>query len=395
MSQATIDPATFRHVLGHYPTGVTVVTGVAEDGEVLAMVVGTFTSVSIDPPLVAFLPMKSSRTFERMQGCRTLCINVLTGEQEQMGRHIASRKQDKLEGLDWEWSPHGAPILAGSLAWLDVEVRETIEAGDHWIAMCSVLDLGVGDASPPLIFFQGGYGRFVVQSLVARIDAEIVGPVRQGAGARAELERVTEVLGGETSLLAAINPDEMVSVATALAPGVHGGEGLGERIPIIPPIGDTYVCGGEPDEVDKWLAKAPNLSEDDRQIFVDRLEFCREHGYLISHLPDGDHGAYQTMTAAARRFAEGGLTPAQEREIREAISRGAVGYDLRPIEDDQTYDVGSIVVPVPNPQGRSQFTLRAAQLPRQVSGAEVRRWISELLQAAQTISAVVSPAQPA
>lgn len=385
-----IDASTFRHVLGHYPTGVTVVTGIAEDGEQLAMVVGTFTSVSLDPPLVAFLPMKGSRTFEAMRRCRTLCINVLTGEQEQMGRTIAGRRENKLEGLPWRHSPHGSPILERSMAWLDVTLTNTIDAGDHWIAMCSVLDLGVGEASPPLIFFQGGYGRFVVQSLVARIDHKIVDAVRQGAGSRTMLEDLARDLDGESQLLAAINDDELVAVVTALAPGVNAEEGLGQSIPLIPPIGDTYISTGTEEDLRAWLAKAPNLSEEARQLFTDRVQFCREHGYLVSYLPEGNPTAYHEMRSASRRFAEGQLTPAEEREIRKSISAGSVGYDLRELHDDESYHVGSIVVPVPDGSERTVFTLRAAQLPGPVPGLEVKRWIRRMMATAQQLSNVLN-----
>ena len=86
------DKRLFRDVMGHYPTGVVIVTGIHPDGEQLAMVVGTFASVSLEPALVSFLPMKSSRTFDRLRECDSLCINVLTGQQEHVGRTIAGRR---------------------------------------------------------------------------------------------------------------------------------------------------------------------------------------------------------------------------------------------------------------------------------------------------------------
>lgn len=159
-STPVIDPQVFRDVLGHYPTGVTMVTGVHPDGEHLAMVVGTFTSVSLDPPLVAFMPTRSSRTFERLRECPSLCVNVLTVDQEELVRTLGQRAGKRLEGVEWVPSPSGAPILTDSLAWLDVRLTEVIEAGDHYIALCAVCDLGVRNDTNPLLFFQGGFGRY-------------------------------------------------------------------------------------------------------------------------------------------------------------------------------------------------------------------------------------------
>jgi len=161
-SAVKFDQRLFRDVMGHYPTGVTIVTGVHPAGEQLAMVVGTFASVSLEPALVSFSPMKTSRTFQQLAECDSMCINVLTGHQEHIGRTIAGRKADKFEGLDWHPSPSGAPVLADSLAWIDVRLARTVEAGDHWIALCEVIDLAITNPQAPLIFFQGGYGRFAV-----------------------------------------------------------------------------------------------------------------------------------------------------------------------------------------------------------------------------------------
>ncbi len=130
-TSTSLDGAKLREVLGHYPTGVVLVTGTAADGERLAMIVGTFTSVSLEPALVAFLPMRSSGTFARLRECESLCINILSGDQEEVCRTIVARREDKFRDLDWfpPSPPSGDPVLAGSVAWLDVRLTDTIEAG--------------------------------------------------------------------------------------------------------------------------------------------------------------------------------------------------------------------------------------------------------------------------
>lgn len=205
-TDVAIDPQVFREVMGHYPTGgVVVVTGVHPDGEELALIMGTFNSVSLEPPMVSFMPMKTSGTWERLRECATMCINVLTGDQESLGRTIAMRKKDKLAGLELDRSPSGDPILVGSLAWIDVKLGQVVDAGDHWIALCDVMDLTVENPAGPLIFFQGGYGRFIVPSLIARVEQDITAAVRQAELARADLEELAFGLGVEATLLTKVN----------------------------------------------------------------------------------------------------------------------------------------------------------------------------------------------
>ncbi|MDO5683766.1 MAG: flavin reductase family protein [Propionibacteriaceae bacterium] len=384
-STTEITAAQFRDVLGHYPTGVTIVTGTAPDGEHLAMIVGTFTSVSLDPPLVAFLPMRTSKTFARLAECQSLCINVLTGEQEELGRTIASRWENKLDGVDWFPSPSGDPILAGSLAWLDVRLESNIEAGDHSIALCRIIDMAVNNPVAPLIFFQGGYGSFVIPPLVARIDDGIISAVTEAVCARDDLDVLATDIGCEVGLITAVNKDELATVASAVGPATRTADSLGERLPMIPPIGDTYIATAGREHQDYWLAKAKSATDEQRANFEARLEYCRAHGYLVSFLPDEGDGAYTAMTEAAHQYAAGKLTPAQEREIRDRISTTAVDYAPRELEADEVYNVGSIVVPVKDRNGESTLTLRLGQLPRGASGAEVQRWVDRGLATARTI----------
>lgn len=157
---STIDPLVLRGVLSHYPTGVVLVTGTHPDGTDIALVVGTFLSVSLEPPLVAFLAMQGSGSFAQLQHCPSICVNILGAHQEPAARAIASRRVDKLEGFEVGRSPAGNPVLGGSLAWIDVEITDVTPAGDHFLVMCSVLDLAVLQECAPLLFSQGGYGRF-------------------------------------------------------------------------------------------------------------------------------------------------------------------------------------------------------------------------------------------
>lgn len=372
---APFDANVFREVMGHYPTGVVVVTGRDGDGEVLAMVVGTFNSVSLDPPLVSFMPMKTSRTFAKMIDCQSLCINILGGEQEDTVLTIAQRWERKLDGIDWFASPNGDPVLADSIAWIDTTIHNTVEAGDHWIVLCSVNDLAVANPVSPLIFFQGGYGSFVTTSLMARMDHEILPAIHAAHGARSQVESLATAIGCEVSVFTAVSCDEMAIVLSATAPGIDRESGLALRVPMVPPIGDTYVFSRPLQEQERWIARLRDASGEVKELHRERLEFVREHGYLIAMLPPQGDAAYAEMRDATKRYEHGRLTPAQERSIRETIGRSPVDYRVQQIDDALTYDVGSVVLPVRDPSGEYSLTLRLAQLPGQASGQTIYDWL--------------------
>lgn len=161
MSSAPFDSARFRQVLGHFPTGVTVITA-AGDAEPVGMAVGSFASVSLDPPLVGFFPDKGSSSWPRIEAAGAFCVNILGEDQEDVCRRFAMKGDDKFAGLGWSPAGSGAPLLDGVIAWIDCDIESVTEAGDHWLVLGRVRDLSVGHDGPPLVFFRGGYGRFEV-----------------------------------------------------------------------------------------------------------------------------------------------------------------------------------------------------------------------------------------
>lgn len=156
------DSATFRRVLGHYPTGVCVVTATDVDGQPVGMVVGSFTSVSLNPPLVAFLPGKTSQSWPRLAAIGRFCVNILAADQLPLCRQIAGPGPDKFAGIAHRVSAGGSPILDDVVAWIDCTLDAVHEAGDHYIVLGRVQALEVERPERPLLFFQGSYGAFSI-----------------------------------------------------------------------------------------------------------------------------------------------------------------------------------------------------------------------------------------
>jgi len=162
----SIDSAEFRRILGHYPTGVCAVTANI-DGAPVGMVVGSFTSVSLDPPLVAFFPDRKSTTWPKIEIAGRFCVNVLSHNQRAVCQALSSKAENKFEGVAHRTSDFGPPIIEDSVAWIDCDLDAVHEAGDHFIVIGRVRSLDVANAGNPLLFLKGGYGQFA-----AIVDSE-------------------------------------------------------------------------------------------------------------------------------------------------------------------------------------------------------------------------------
>lgn len=157
METGLITAREFRDVLGCYPTGVCVITALGEHGRRHGLVVGSFTSVSLEPPLVGFFPGKQSSTWRAIEAAGRFCVNVLGADQLETCRRFALKGDDKFDGLICGTSPSGQPLLDDAVAWIDCAIERIIEVGDHWFVTGAVEALGAADRGNPLLFYRGGY----------------------------------------------------------------------------------------------------------------------------------------------------------------------------------------------------------------------------------------------
>jgi len=150
----------YRATMGEFCTGVVIVTGIWE-GEPAGFAVQSFVSLSLEPPLIALCPAKTSTSWPKLRAAGHFCINMLDAQQEALCSRFARSGGDKFADLAWRAGVSGAPILDGVLAYVDCELHDEVEAGDHTIAIGQVLDFqrAAGD-SGPLLFFRGTYGEF-------------------------------------------------------------------------------------------------------------------------------------------------------------------------------------------------------------------------------------------
>jgi len=153
-----LDQARFREVLGHFATGVTIVTAL-EEGLPVGFSCQSFAALSLDPPMVVLAPARTSTSWPRIRAAGSFCVNILGEHQEAVCRAFAVSGGDKFSGVGWRPGITGAPVIDNSLAVVECELGDIFDGGDHEIVTGRVVALEVGEGGP-LLFYRGGFGRF-------------------------------------------------------------------------------------------------------------------------------------------------------------------------------------------------------------------------------------------
>ncbi|GAA3231151.1 hypothetical protein GCM10017691_24810 [Pseudonocardia petroleophila] len=117
----------------------------------------SFSSLSLEPPLVSFAPSRTSTTWPRIREVGAFCVNVLAADHQELSSGFARSGVDKFAGVSWRPAPSGAPVLDGVSAWIDCALRDEFDGGDHTIVVGQVQDLGADAARLPLLFYRGRY----------------------------------------------------------------------------------------------------------------------------------------------------------------------------------------------------------------------------------------------
>ena len=151
-----VEGTRMRTVLGHFASGVVVITASGPDGP-LGFTCQSFSSLSLEPPLVSFCPARSSTTWPKIREVGQFCVNVLADGHAELSTAFARSGTDKYTGVRWTPAPSGAPILEGVAAWTDCSLEYEYPGGDHTIVAGRVHDLDADASRAPLLFHRGVY----------------------------------------------------------------------------------------------------------------------------------------------------------------------------------------------------------------------------------------------
>ena len=159
LTSKVLDPLDLRRAFGSFATGVTIVTTTDKAGDVYGFTANSFTSVSLDPPLLLVNIAKSSYGLEIFTNADRFAVNILAEKQKNLSNVFASQGTDKFKEVDWTAKATGSPIFDDVIGWFDCASYQQVDAGDHVILIGKVLDYGY-NADTPLGFCRGAYVSF-------------------------------------------------------------------------------------------------------------------------------------------------------------------------------------------------------------------------------------------
>ncbi|WP_040728718.1 flavin reductase family protein [Nocardiopsis chromatogenes] len=158
-----------RRMFGHWATGVAVITSRGANGRPVGFTCNSFTSVSLDPPLVLFCVARASSSWPLMRPSNRFRVNVLGHGQRALGRRFTSKDTDRFAGVDWRDGAAG-PVLEGAVATLAADVVSETDGGDHVVVVGRVTDYETRAQGEPLVFYRGEFGTFTPSHRLSSAD---------------------------------------------------------------------------------------------------------------------------------------------------------------------------------------------------------------------------------
>lgn len=370
-----LDTSWYRQVLGQYPTGVCVVTATQADGSHAGFVVGSFTSVSLDPPLVAFFPDKKSSSWPKIEGAKHFCVNILSADQEHLCRQFSSKTGDKFAGVKTRPAATGAPIIQDVVAWIDCDIESVLDAGDHYIVVGRVRELSVENPSLPLLFFQGGYGRFAPLSLAAADErGRFAEGLREADLLRPVMEDLASDLGARV-VATVVDDEDLLVLASAGSPNAGARATLvGLRIPFAPHNGSAFNAWLDQEGRDRVLSSVQEGPE--REEIRRRINAVRDRGFSLGLIND----AQRKFALALDQLAED-PSALNSDDLRSLVTQ--LEYEPAELTAPALDAVRVIAAPVRRASGEAALVLTVYGFSKPRRDDDVVVHIDRLLQSAE------------
>ncbi|MCT4333139.1 flavin reductase [Paracoccus sp. YLB-12] len=365
----------FRDVLGNFPTGVVAVTGIDDAGQPIGMILGSFGSVSLDPPLVSFMPAKSSSSWARLAGCKHYCINILGASQEDICRVLASKSADKFQDVAFTASSCGDPMIIGSLAHIHCRPVTVHDAGDHDIVVCQVDDLSAASPGTPLLFYRGGFGTFTSQSLLSS-ETALMDKVRLLDRIRDLPESLAQELDTEVSAVALFNEEIVLIGSYGRSRAVDFPSRVGQHLPFMPPIGGVFASWCSPELQAMWLANAGAAGSPERAVATDTIKQIRRRGFAmgLGH----EHSLAWEQAAYWKSAGDPKVTSA---ELRRRIAATLHHYNPASLCDAEEHEFHFAQAPIFDAQSEVQLALTLWGPPGSMPVKNINVWTARLLDA--------------
>ncbi len=297
---------------------------------------------------------------------------------------FATKGIDKFKALRWRTALSGMPIVDGVVAWIDCDLWRVDDVGDHLIVIGLVRELDVESSSLPLLFFQGGYGRFTPSSMASG-DPRLGRELRFVDYARPEMERVASNLDGRCVAVAYVE-DNIVVMAGTGQPRGSAPEFIGGHTPAVPALATLFMAYADQPTVERWLSHAE--SAEDRETLRRRLAEVRARGYSVG-LKGPEHAQVERMLREGRFASASALSDEDKRKVR------AVPYDPLGFTVGRFAELRSVSVPVFGPDGHVMLSLNFFPGARKWNSADaVSTSVEKLLQAANRVTTTAGGRHP-
>jgi flavin reductase (DIM6/NTAB) family NADH-FMN oxidoreductase RutF/DNA-binding IclR family transcriptional regulator len=368
----------WRAVLGEYPTGVSLLTAKPADGELLAMVVGTFMAVSQDPPLVGVLVDRASTTFPKIAAVGSFAVSVLGASHEQLSRDIAAKSPERFARAAFadRSAPH--PHLEDAVAWFDTVIERRESFGDHDLVVGRVTDFGVGAAGSelPLLFRRAGYGTFAAPSEPYDLRS-FVDRMNLTTRAAGDLAEAAEELGVPITVNTQIGDAVVtVGVATPARTSVDRSR-IGRSFPFAAPVAPVFAAWAPEQRLHAWMEASRHLlGRVERAQIAKQLEGVRRRGCgLVARSATGPR--FDTL------FSDDISRPAVVETWEDILM---LGGQLDDSPDDVWRRVSGVQVPVFRPDGEVLLALYASELPELPDRAALDAIVARLTAVSERIA---------
>lgn len=377
-------PGSLRHTMSHYVRGVCAVTFSRGEHAVAVLAEGLH-AVGEHPPRVAILLSKSQAIAARPEPGQAIGINVLSVEQESLFREAAVGEGLVLPPGEWRAGTTGTPLLNRPVAWMDCSVDRIIDLDDLSIVLGDVASQGESSLKP-LIGFRSGYGELTTLTLSAgsselRPWLQLVDHVRE------EMEAVANELHCRVVVQAMVG-DQIVFLASAghLTDSVSPVMAVGDRSPVVPPMGALFVAWDQPENVERWVSVLPEGPT--RADARSRLTAVRERGYSVYMRSERDRDLWRIKATGQMPSVPRDLTSAQVQMINE------MNQDPKQFGPNEAEDVEWIAVPIFGPDSQVALLLGAEGLTYPSDWGEFEARLGRLEEAASRATTAIGGCVP-
>jgi flavin reductase (DIM6/NTAB) family NADH-FMN oxidoreductase RutF/DNA-binding IclR family transcriptional regulator len=379
----------FRRALSHYPTGVTLIAASGPGEEPVALIVGTFTSVSLAPPLVGFLVDRRSTTWPLIRQRGRFSASVLRADDEHVCRAFATKAEQRFDHLA-ETTSAGTPRLRDTALWVDCDIDDVLPAGDHEFVLGRVREVGIdADGGMPLIFLRGGYGAPQIASLQAEVEG-LGANLELADVVRPEIEAVAADLGLECAVSVAINDSVYCIAAAGVGSATRdSGTFVGAHFPLAAPMAPQFVLGQPEEAKQAWLRSGSRLvGEDMTALGTSILETVAKR----DHLAGTGRRASQRFQAFIGDASDDGSDLSFSAVLQEVAARGVDPGLCMPVEE--LTEVVSLHAPVRDESGRVVLCLDLLGLSGEDNAELLVQYRDRLVQAAQRATLLIGAHLP-